>query len=320
MPAVSVIIPTYNRENFIGRALVSVLSQTYRDMEIIVVDDGSFDDTYGVVKKLAGSEAPLRYLAHEKNRGAQAARNSGISVAAGDYIAFLDSDDEWLPDKLERQMSLMAQNHGLRGAVYAGYQHVYLHNDKGIEYIPRLRGNIYKAILEASFGDMNTLMVRKDILIAAGLCDERIRAYHEWDLCIRLARRTEFDYVPEALARYHRHGSPTISGDLQRSAWGYADVVAAHSEEILKTCGLLVLSRHYVKVGHFFMIAGSVDLARRFFVQAIRTAPFNVEAFMLYGISLSGARSYFFLRSLRHALRPQEADTTDKASKVRGKP
>ncbi|MBN1614997.1 MAG: glycosyltransferase family 2 protein [Deltaproteobacteria bacterium] len=312
MPAVSVIIPAYNREKFIGRALESALAQTFRDMEIIVVDDGSSDGTIEVVKKLAGSDSRLYLLVHEKNRGAQAARNTGIFASAGDYIAFLDSDDEWLPEKLERQMSLIARNRDRTGAFYAGYLQVYGNGNSEAECLPRLRGNIYRAVLEASFGDMNTLMVRKDILFAAGLCNERIRAYHEWDLCIRLAGRTDFDYVPEPLARYYLHGAPTISSDLQRSAWGYADVVAAHRDEIVEICGLRALSRHYVKVGHFLMIAGAAEPARRFFLQAARSSPFNVEACLLYGISLSGARAYSFLRSLRRALRPSAAETTNK--------
>ena len=103
-PKVSVIIPTYNRAHLVGRAIRSVLNQTYQDFEIIVVDDGSTDNTEEVVKSF--NDPRIRYIRHEKNRGGSAACNTGIRAARGEYIAFQDSDDEWLPEKLEKQMQV----------------------------------------------------------------------------------------------------------------------------------------------------------------------------------------------------------------------
>jgi glycosyltransferase involved in cell wall biosynthesis len=104
--AVSVVIPTYNRASLLGRAIKSVLEQTYQDFEIIVVDDASTDNTEEVVRNLR--DRRIRYLRHEKNRGGSAARNTGIRAAWGQYIAFQDSDDEWLPEKLKKQMEVLA--------------------------------------------------------------------------------------------------------------------------------------------------------------------------------------------------------------------
>ena len=101
-PVVSVIIPTYNRAHLIGRAIRSVLDQTYQDWELIVVDDASTDDIPGIVKGF--TDGRVKYIRHDENKGAAAARNTGIQAARGAYIAFLDSDDEWLPEKLERQV------------------------------------------------------------------------------------------------------------------------------------------------------------------------------------------------------------------------
>jgi glycosyltransferase involved in cell wall biosynthesis len=316
MPAVSVIIPAYNREAFIERAVSSALSQTFPDMEVIVVDDGSSDGTARKIAALVRSDERVRYLRHEENRGAQAARNSGIREATGAFIAFLDSDNEWLPHKLERQMALFANCGERLGVVFAGYREISHDQSDQWEYIPRIKGEVYRAILEQSCIEMNTIIVRRDVIERAGLCDERIRAFQEWDLCIRLARCSEFDCVPEALVRYHRHSSPTISGDSARSAWGYADVVAAHREEILRLCGARTLSRHYLRVGHLFMLAGAVSRARGFFLLAREAAPFNMTAPMLYGISLLGSRGYGRVRAWKRSLLPPRESSTVSVKRI----
>ena len=103
-PQVSVVIPTYNRAHILGRAIDSVLQQTHRDLELIIVDDGSSDGTAALVR---GIEDPRVRYVHQQNRGVSAARNRGIAEARAEWLAFLDSDDEWLPQKLERQFSAL---------------------------------------------------------------------------------------------------------------------------------------------------------------------------------------------------------------------
>ena len=108
MTQISVIIPTYNRVNLLNRAINSVLRQTFSDFEVIVVDDSSEDDTKAVVETL--KDPRIRYICHDENRGAAAARNTGIRVSRGEHIAFLDSDDEWLSKKLELQIDALTKN------------------------------------------------------------------------------------------------------------------------------------------------------------------------------------------------------------------
>ncbi len=299
---VSVIIPTYNREKFIERAVRSVLSQTYRNLEVIVVDDGSSDGTAAVAAKLARTDSRLRCVHHDGNKGAQKARNTGIHEARYDFIAFLDSDNEWLPDKLTRQMGIFEESGKRIGVVYAGYRE--LHDDTGrdIEYTPRAKGSVYKPSLEQSFAEMNTIVARKDILMIAGLCDERIRAYQEWDLAIRLARFSEFDFVSDALVLYHIHAMPTISSDAMRNAQGYDDVVATHKDAILRLCGPRILGDHYTRIGHHFMVAGATEQAQHFFLLAQKTYPFHSSALLLYTISLMGRHGYTFMRMLKKFL------------------
>ncbi len=303
MPQVSVIIPTYNRGQFIERAVQSVLAQTYTDFEIVVVDDGSTDDTVQLVLELQKADGRIRYLRHETNRGAQAARNTGIRAAEGHYIAFLDSDDEWLPHKLEQQMALFGRRGQNIGVVYAGYLQEYHNGLPPREHRPVHRGYIYKDALREWIADTSTIVTRKELLYRIGLLDETIRAYQEWDLCIRLARFCEFDFVPDCLAIYHMHSSPTISKDLLRNAWGYLDVVETHRKEILQECGPATLSRHYVIAGQQFLQAGQFDLARRSFRQAVRFAPLYPQALLYFSATLLGRKGYEALRPIKRWLR-----------------
>src|SRR5688500_9781977 len=109
-PIVSVVIPTYNRAHLIRRAIDSVVAQTFADWELIVVDDASKDDAEGVVRSYGDSR--MRYVRHDVNKGASAARNTGLYAAHGEFVAFLDSDDEWLPEKLASQVELFRANPG----------------------------------------------------------------------------------------------------------------------------------------------------------------------------------------------------------------
>lgn len=297
---VSVVIPTYNRAELVQRAVHSVLSQTYPDLEVIVIDDASTDDTRDRIKTLQNIDHRVRYFRHESNRGAQAARNTGIQAAKGKYIAFLDSDNEWLPRKLEKQMALFSHKTDSLGAVYCGYQKVSIEGKVLDEYVPQYRRLVYKQVLDCWLTDTSTLVVHKDILEKIHGLNENIRAYHEWDLCIRLARECEFDFVPECLTLYHQHALASISKDFLRDAYGYLDVVDTYREEILHECGKRTLSEHYLKTGRLFVRADQFDLARAYFLKSIRYDPLKIKAMMHFGVSLLGKDVYGFLRSFRH--------------------
>ena len=296
---VSVVVPTYNRAELIERTIHSVLSQTYHELEVIIVDDCSTDDTQDRVAALQEADHRMHYLRHNMNRGAQAARNTGIRKAKGEYIAFLDSDNEWLPRKLGRQMALFSHKADLLGVVYCGYWKVSTGGDLLNEYVPRYRGIVYKQTLVDWLTDTSTLVVRKDILEKIHGFDENIHSYQEWDLCIRLARECEFDFVPECLTLYHEHTLPTISKDFMRDANGYLSVVDTYRNEILQECGRRTLSEHYLKTGRLFVRADQFDLARDYFLKSIRYDPLNFKAITHFGVSLLGKDIYKLLCSYR---------------------
>lgn len=294
---ISVVIPTYNRAEFVERAVRSVLGQTYTDLEVLIVDDGSTDDSRDRIETLRHADRRIRYFCHDSNRGAQAARNTGIQAASGPYVAFLDSDNQWLPRKLERQMALFSNKSTSPGVVYCGYSKVSPAGDVLHEYVPRHRGLVYKQTLVDWLTDTSTIVVRKDILEDIHGFDDTVSSHQEWDLCIRLARECEFDFVPECLAIYHEHALPSISKDYLRDASGYATIVETHREAILSECGRKALSEHYLKTGRLFVLADRFDLARASFLTSLRYYPLNIKAMLHFAASQLGNDFYRSLGS-----------------------
>jgi glycosyltransferase involved in cell wall biosynthesis len=198
-PLVSVIIPTYNRETLILRAIDSVLRQTYRDFEIIVVDDNSTDATQQVLSSI--SDPRLRVLRHSTNCGPPAARNTGINAARGEYLAFLDSDDEWLEQKLEVQLTAMRQNDA-----HFCYCQLYCYGPDGTRAIVPQRayaGGSLLRYLICDGGSMQTSgpVVRKDFNVPF---DDATIFHDDWDWVVRIRERTDrFLFVPQPLSHFH---------------------------------------------------------------------------------------------------------------------
>jgi hypothetical protein len=185
MPKVSVIIPTYNRANMVGKAIESVFKQTYPDWELLVVDDGSQDDTRRVIT--AYPDPPVRYI-FQDNGGTSKARNTGVKASTGEYIAFLDSDDLFLPDKLGLQVAALDRNPHI-GLVASGWTEV------DTEQAPLRDLNPWRLTPNLSLNDwlngcpviVPAVLVRRSWLIQVGLFDDHLRYVEDWDLWLRLA-------------------------------------------------------------------------------------------------------------------------------------
>lgn len=201
MPVVSVIIPSYNRGYCIAQCLRSVLNQTFSDFEIIVVDDASDDDTRDQVLSIA--DARIRYIAHGTNQGGAVARNSGIGIAQGEFVAFLDSDDHWQPDKLEKQIATLRRLGPKWGLSYTWLSCV---DDDGAETLrinPEIEGECFDEMLVSNFiGSFSNIVVRKSLLIEVGALDESFRSCQDWDLFIRLTRRASVHCLREYAVCY----------------------------------------------------------------------------------------------------------------------
>jgi glycosyltransferase involved in cell wall biosynthesis len=233
---ISVIIPAYNRERLIGRAIRSALGQSYPASEIVVVDDGSGDGTIDAALK-ACPEAVVVRMPHS---GAQAARAAGIRAATGDWVAFLDSDDWWLPHKLERQMEKAAQGfsvvHG-PGLVRQNGRDVFF-------AVPPLEGSVYPELLRGPGPMYPSLLVRRECFEKAGYPDPAIAAMQEWDTSLLLARRYAFGWVDQPLFVYEVQDD-SISGDDYRGLRGYEQIVCKWWDEILSVAGRPTGRKHY---------------------------------------------------------------------------
>jgi glycosyltransferase involved in cell wall biosynthesis len=201
VPLVSVIIPAHNREALIDRAVDSALRQTIADLEVLVVDDASSD---GTVARLEARPADrrLRLLRHAVNRGAAAARNTGIAAAQGEFVAFLDSDDEWLPEKLERQLACLATAPEDVLLCCSGYWMMRERSREVTARIPQKRGSWRDTLLDGcTLSPGSTALIRRRAFEIHGLLDESLRRLEDWDWLLRYAARHDLVLVPEPLAR-----------------------------------------------------------------------------------------------------------------------
>jgi glycosyltransferase involved in cell wall biosynthesis len=225
MPRVSVIIPTYNRADLIEETIDSVLKQTFDDLEIIIVDDGSTDSTKEVVRRFDG---PIKYL-YQENRGRSCARNRGFEASSGDYICFLDSDDVLDPRMLDRQVSLLESNSDL-GFVFSDYQFInrageILPKPEVFRAHPLRRGSIFRFLVYFDFIFPSTVLARKDCINKAGLFDPSLDAAEDLDWLLRMTSLYEADYVPEQLCLCRKHDGNTTSTAIED---GTARVIAKH--------------------------------------------------------------------------------------------
>jgi glycosyltransferase involved in cell wall biosynthesis len=202
-PLVSVVVPTYARSEYLLTALESVVGQTYPNIELLIVDDGSPTPVESALSDVSlqgptESTRTVEFIRHETNRGANAARNTGIDAASGEYIAFLDDDDYWLETKLEKQVAAFEAAGPDVGLVYVGKR---VETTAGVsEDVYDWDGDVVKdLLLGRNFNQFSSIMVRASVLEAAGPPDERFPSWQDRDWFFRLAQHCEFEPVEEPL-------------------------------------------------------------------------------------------------------------------------
>jgi glycosyltransferase involved in cell wall biosynthesis len=226
-PAVSVIVASRNYGRFLGGALRSILAQTMTDLEVIIIDDGSTDHTPEVVRPFL-DDARVHY--HRTNGlGQSRAKNLGIMNAQGDWIAFLDGDDEWLPTKLETQLPLFSQPKV--GVVYARRQLMdEAGQDRPTSVGPLYRGNLFETLLEQNPICFSSVVVRREVFEQVGYFNTSLSLAIDYDLWLRVARHFEFDYVDSIEVRY-RTGHANLSSRIRERIATVLSILHHHLNE-----------------------------------------------------------------------------------------
>ncbi|HVB32203.1 MAG TPA: glycosyltransferase family 2 protein [Gemmatimonadaceae bacterium] len=323
-PLVSVFIPAYNAEAFLGRTLASVSRQTYRNIEIVVVDDGSTDGTAGVIAEAARRDRRIRAVPGP-HRGTAAARNLGASMTAGDLLAPCDADDLWHPEKLARQVQALARAPANTGVVYCWSDGI---DDDDRVIFPgwkraTARGKVFNAMVADSLPGCGSVpLIRRRSFQAAGGYPERSAPNDDWPLFIALAAICEFAVVPQALVGY-RLRSDSVSGDYELME----RTLAADSEWIEETwpdTPRAVLRRRAYTVACYlsFLAArrGDVLSALRYRLRAVAARPLELVSpawvgfHYLWIAQLFGVRRYYWALWKRPARWPDAVEVTAAAS------
>lgn len=273
-PTVSVIIPTYNRAHLVGRAIQSVLEQTYQNFEIIVVDDASTDDMEEVVKGF--SDQRIHYFRHEQNKGGGAARNTGVKKARGDFIAFLDSDDEWFPSKIEKQLRIFYKGNAKLGAIGTGISIYSTRHESKIKIPSGSFGNIHKKLLQGNSwpGSTSTIMIKRECFKKVGLFDELLEAGQEYDLYIRIAKHYYFDVVRELLVKKLKVAH-SISSNMNARLQGCKMLLLKHSKDIPRLSQLR--GRFNFEIGVILCRQNNISEARKYLLKAVIAYPFTLK-------------------------------------------
>jgi glycosyltransferase involved in cell wall biosynthesis len=284
MPKVSVIIPTYNRSDYILEAVESILIQTYRDFEIIIIDDGSTDDTRDVLS--AQIEAgTIRYI-YQENRSKSAARNHGIRQAKGEYIAFLDSDDLFTPTKLAKQVVFLDEHPDI-GFVHSWYSKFDdTGNHLGTRDTSRYTGWVYPEILLSWSVLMAVpcMMMRKDVLEAVDGFDENQKWGEDLDIWRRITKRYPIDLVPEALTKVRVHPGNLSKSKAKPIVW-FEDYLRAAFEDdpdLSFTFRRRARAKLYTNVAQNQLGTNSPDLiaqVRQLSLKAIANWPLAIGAY-----------------------------------------
>jgi glycosyltransferase involved in cell wall biosynthesis len=267
-PRVSVVITTYRRPEVLPRAIRSALAQTVREIEVIVVDDEPSEAAREATASV--SDDRVSYLPHPSNRGLSAARNSGIEAARGRFIAFLDDDDEWVPEKLELQLAVISTQGP--DVVVTSYELWQSPDGERIRNID-LDGDVHRRLLRDDVVHMQTLLLPKSAFDVVGSFDEELFHHEDLDMALRLSRCYRFVTVKQPLTVIH-----VTPGSLSRNTSNRIRAIERILEKTPELRGRRLRSRWVYRLARLHAEAGDEETWRRLLVEATRLDPSNVRA------------------------------------------
>ncbi len=287
MTIISVIIPVYNSEKFIKETIESVLNQTYKDFEIIIIDDGSSDNSLKCVESfMKGTDIKVM---KQNNSGPSSARNLGIKSALGKYRAFLDSDDIMMPDRLELQVRALEEDRNI-GLVYTDLM---TFNESGIVYNSKKRyitphsGSVLNRLLVENFITTSTVMVRKECLDNVGYFDEKLKHSEDYKMWLKIAMKYKIGYVDLPLVKYRYHENSLSSNKITITASSYK-VVEEFWKENIEYKGInkilyrVSVSKQLSKLGHAYYSNCEKIEAVKCLIKSLVKNPFAKEAYKTF--------------------------------------
>lgn len=288
-PRVSVVIPTHRRPELFARALASILRQTYTDFEVIVVDDSGRDtEAQMTTQTHVHSEIQdrrVRYLVNETSQGGAEARNIGVRQARGEFVAFLDDDEDWLPEKLARQMAVMDEATPDTGVVDTGF-YDWKSDGRCRTALPKMQGWIFEQLLSKTGGrapKLSTMLCRKEALVECGLFDPTLKARQDYDLYLRLARHWQFASIMEPLSNKRADADGRITGNINNFVQGYGAIYAKLLDDFATRPHSHAV--YLLKYAEVLARAGLGAEARQRYWQAARLRPLNPRL-LTYGFKV----------------------------------
>ena len=295
---VSAIITTHNRDPVIVlRAVNSVLNQTYKKIELIVVDDS--DENYPhrieVEETVRKASEKITYIQHDTCQGACAARNTGLSYSNGHYVAFLDDDDEWMPEKIERQVEGFA-DHSI-AMVYCG---VIIINEKWktgyIGHAVYKKGYVFESLLKRNFiGNTSNPLIKKECIDKVGRFDTKMQSAQDYDLWLRIAIRYPINYIPMPLLYFHVHNNDRISTNIDNRIAGLKRINSKYCEDITKDDKTWYM-RYRVLIP-LYVKKGWKKKAFTLWIRCVKRSPFSFLDNLLYLLIIISDASPFLYKT-----------------------
>lgn len=295
---VSVIIPNYNREKTIKHSILSVINQTYKNIEIIVVDDNSSDNSKELLMELTNQYKNLKVYFNNKNKGANFSRNKGAELSTGEYIAFLDSDDQFLPRKIERQMEILdrLKNNDI-GIIFTN---MLIKNKPMLHYKSDSFINIEDIIFRNRLGGFSSVLMKKDVFFEVGKLDEELLSCQDWDMYLKVLSKYSGYIISDPLVKYYLQDD-SISKNFNKVIQGHNAIF--NKIKKINNVKLLVNEKQLVYnqkllLGDIYRRFGMFDEARRNYRYCIKYKK-DIRTIIYIFSTLFGKRLYEFLVKLK---------------------
>lgn len=294
MDLVSIVIPTYNRAECLERAVNSALEQTYPAIEVVVVDDGSTDETPEIVRSIDDDRVSFDRQPH---RGANAARNTGVALASGEFISFLDSDNELHEEHIEIAAEVLRDADQTVGGVFTAYER---YRDGGLDSFKSVRDDVVTADTlrrRNAIGGFSATTFRAEVFDLVGQLDESFPSAQDYEFYLRVAEHYRFRGIDRCLLTKHSRDD-SISNDLDRKQEGYQRLIDKHGHRLHPQ---RIAKQHQI-LGMMYATNGEIDVARKQFLTAMSVYPRNIYAAYLFAVTSLGHRTFDRLAELPRSL------------------